>query len=354
MRLVGTRLALALGLAGFLAQGCGGSSGGGSATPTPTPSPPSSGSGFPPGVYSLQSNDGVSKPAIYQNPNVAGIAVRTRWPTLEPGEGQYDWSYLDGQIQMAKAASKRVSIYVHDVPDWVYADGAQAFPSDSGNIPVPWDPVFLDKWTGFIQAFGARYANEATVAYTRGSTESVTNGWGLPTTDRSGQTWAAYGYTPQRLLQAMQTVVDAFLTAFPQTHHWAEVGTIPFENDISGRPDTYVAEQIAGYGFSVDPDRFGVWRENLSGCIPDPPTGGPWLVPFEHKGMNGAQMLWHVQDGPTRMNPCGISPNDKQTVLMAAVQKGLDYGMPYLEIYQLDIIDPDLQSVVSFAARNLP
>jgi hypothetical protein len=336
-----------------LIYACGSSSQPPGSNPPPGSPPPSQ--GFPPGVYSLTQVNGSQDASVYQNPAVAGIALRPTWGILEPQDGQFDWSYLDQQIQEAKNASKRVSIYVHEAPDWVYADGAQAFSFLDANtpvrMPVPWDPVFQQKWIEFIHAFGARYSGETTIAYTRGSTESVTNGWGMPTADSAGRSWATYGYSPQRLLQAMEPIVDAFLTSFPQTDHWAEVGGIKFESALSGQPEVFVAEQIASYGFSKY-SHFGVWRENLSGCTPDPPSG-QWVVPFAHPGRDGAQMLWNVQDGPTRMNKCGISPNDKQTVLMAAIKTGIAYGMPYLEIYQVDILDPSLAPVIEFAAQNL-
>lgn len=219
-------------------------------------------------------------------------------------------------------------------------------------MAVPYDPVFLAKWTAFISAAGARYANESTVAYVLGSSESVTNGWGMPTTDANGNSWTSYDYTTDKLLGAMKTIVDAFMGAFPTTAEWVEVGVITFEPDVSGNTTTYVAEQIADYGFSTYPDRFGVWREDISGCTGEPAQGA-WPILWDHKGRDGAQMLWHVQDGPTRMNKCGLMPNDKPTVLQAAVQRGLDYGMPYLEIYEVDVTDPDLAGVIQFASQNL-
>jgi len=323
---------------------------------------------FHAGVYSLSAVDQPASSKVYENPFIAGIAVRTLWQTLEPTEGQFDWSFIDSEIQTAATAGKKVSIYFaassRGTPDWVYAAGAQPYRfidqnpnhptyGDTLLMPLPWDSVYIAKWTNFIRALGSRYANDTTLSYIRGASESVTNGWGLPETDAFGRAWSTYGYTPDTLLAVMKTVVDTFMTAFPRKAQWVEVGIIKFETQLSGRSQTYVAEQIAAYGFQTYPDRFGVWREDISGCIPNPPTRGHWKILWDHKGRDGAQMLWSVQDGPTRMNQCGITPNDKATVLKAAVQTGLDYGMPYLEIYQADVLDAALASVIQFAAENL-
>ena len=92
---LGWAVGTVLGLVTGLASGCGGSSPASSPTPPPTsPSPPPA-QGFPTGVYSLTKTDSVPAAAVYQNPSVAGIALRVEWGTLEPQSGQYDWSYLD-------------------------------------------------------------------------------------------------------------------------------------------------------------------------------------------------------------------------------------------------------------------
>src|SRR5947209_8776574 len=118
------------------------------------------------GVYDLVAgNTPVSAKAL-ANPNVDGIALRSQWQTLEPADGVYDWSYFDGQIAAATAAGKSVSLSVTAgifSPSWLYDEGAQAFTfvgrksPDPQTIPVPYDPVFLEKWQAFVQAFGRRY-----------------------------------------------------------------------------------------------------------------------------------------------------------------------------------------------------
>jgi hypothetical protein len=55
-------------------------------------------------------------------------------------------------------------------------------------------------------------------------------------------------------------------------------------------------------------------------------------------------MLWSVQDGAQRMNPCGIKPSDKVSVLDSAIRKGLSLGMKYFEIYQQDMQDSALNN----------
>jgi len=64
-------------------------------------------------------------------------------------------------------------------------------------------------------------------------------------------------------------------------------------------------------------------------------------------------MLWSVQDGPGRMNQCGIIPNTKPLVLDSAVNKGIAFGMRYIEIYGADIDDTSLAANIALANTNL-
>jgi hypothetical protein len=67
----------------------------------------------------------------------------------------------------------------------------------------------------------------------------------------------------------------------------------------------------------------------------------------------GAQMLWSVQDGPSRMNQCEISPNTKSVVFESAINKGLGLGMRYLEVYGIDIADASLSISIQQANNSL-
>ncbi|MFM8349481.1 MAG: T9SS type A sorting domain-containing protein, partial [Actinomycetales bacterium] len=82
-------------------------------------------------------------------------------------------------------------------------------------------------------------------------------------------------------------------------------------------------------------------------------TTSHWYLMQQNPCRTGAQMLWSVQDGPSRMNQCGILPNTKAMVLDSAVNKGLALGMRYLEIYGSDITDVSLNSTIQQANNDL-
>ena len=53
------------------------------------------------------------------------------------------------------------------------------------------------------------------------------------------------------------------------------------------------------------------------------------------------------------MNQCGMVPNTKSFVLDTAINKGLSYGMRYLEIYGVDILDTSLSNSIQKANIKL-
>jgi hypothetical protein len=99
-----------------------------------------------------------------------------------------------------------------------------------------------------------------------------------------------------------------------------------------------------------------VQKNSLSTITPDPsilPALGAWQIIFDNQPDVAGQMLWFATDDSTCRLNGEAKPCDPVTVLHEAVWLGAQYGMRYEEIYQKDILNPDLASVISFAARLL-
>ena len=65
----------------------------------------------------------------------------------------------------------------------------------------------------------------------------------------------------------------------------------------------------------------------------------------------GAQMLWSVQDGPNRMNKCGITPNTEPVVLDSAAVDQLFREVDSVPGYRLTV-DLEEQSVATPAGTS--
>ena len=323
------------------------------------------------GVYYLGSADIAIPVSKYSNPTISGVVCRFKWESCEPTPGTFNWSYIDGEIQKAKTARKKISLQPLAIPAWMkdipniqqyYSIDNNQYHSTFGKIitdVIPWYSAYLDRVKLLLQQLSLKYSNDTTVAYinaiggqiSRGLPDSVLNDTILKT---KAAFWKAFPYNADNVANAMLPVIDYYMTLFPKTALWCSVDYVSFEPKASGKTPNYLASLYCNYGITNYPDRFGLWREDIAGCTIYPAlSGSQWRIMQNYPERTGGQMLWSVQDGPTRMNKCGITPNTKQEVLDSAVNKGLTYGMRYIEIYGADIDDNLLSFNIQVANNKL-
>src|SRR5688572_20321031 len=100
----------------------------------------------PRGYFALQPGDPVvlqpGNKRIISNeqlklPQVAGLTIRARWSWLHPGDGQFDFSFLDTHVERCRKLGKPYKILVmtgtNCSPEWI--GGAW-----HRGAPVPWSP----------------------------------------------------------------------------------------------------------------------------------------------------------------------------------------------------------------------
>jgi hypothetical protein len=321
------------------------------------------------GVFSLTPAGKPVKAEMLTHPAVAGVSIRQPWPEVQPSEGVYDWSYLDQQVARITAAGKQILLRVvaggEETPPWVVAAGVQTFTFVDKNpyhdtyqqpltITVFWDPMFLQHKTQLIMAMGQRFAPTPQVVVVSAScANATTDDWHVPHTTADVSNWLAAGYTSAKLIAACQATLDTTMAAFPNQYVLLAVG----RNGKTLDPDPdYVARQVVAYARASYPGRLIVQKNSLSTDTPDPtmlPSLGAWQIVFDHPPDVAGQMVWRVTDDATcRMNG-GVTPCDPATVLHEAVTVGAAYGMRYQEIYQKDLLNPDLAAVIREAAEQL-
>jgi hypothetical protein len=88
------------------------------------------------------------------DPGVAGISFRFSWKSLEPAEGVYELAPVLDALDAVEAAGKRAMLRFHsgtNSPDWLFSMVEMTdFRGDPQ--PVPWDPVYLEKWHSLLSA----------------------------------------------------------------------------------------------------------------------------------------------------------------------------------------------------------
>ncbi len=321
----------------------------------------------------LQTYHGVSSyqvdSSMLTNPLVDGISIRMFWSDVEPNEGVFVWSTLDSLITQAANAGKVVSIRImpgYSTPTWVYAAGAQRFnfiwdqsgwgPSfcSTVSIPVPWDPVFLAKWSALVQAFGAHYSsNPAVVAVkiTGVSTESeesnlplyvnrpLTNGQTGCTSNNDVANWLAIGYTRTRAVNAWEQIAQMFQQAFPgmlMMDSMQPGGFPPIDNNgnlITGfnGADTIASQSIVNYAVSTFGTQYALQNDALTST---------WNWSYQ------AGFASQIETGYQTLAALGSS-------LSPALINVVNLGADYVELYEGDINNPALQTTLTSAHNAL-
>jgi hypothetical protein len=333
-------------------------------TPTPRPRPtpqPRPTPGILRGVFCLlPEGQGTGRdPSVYSNPDVDGISVRQDWGDLEPTEGTFDWSFLDNVIARAAEVRKPVLLRVAtgggdialggSCPSWVMdAVAAEPLPdsqkfytfNDNGRsvtIAVFWDPVWLEKKLAMITAVGARYSSNPAVKIVGASFANASSeDWGVPHTPPEVAAWFAAGYTSDKMLEAGRQIIDATMEAFPNSYVTLAVAA----NGPTLDPNpSYVARNAVLNARASWPGRLIVQKNSLGTFIPDAPgTGTAWELLWNSRPDVAGQMVyWCYGDTTYRVNH-GV-PIDPSIALVNSVDKGVAYGMKYIEIYRTDVVN---------------
>lgn len=307
--------------------------------------------------------------SMLSNPLVDGVALRVYWSDVEPGDGVFAWSTLDSEIAQAAAARKVVTLRImpgYSAPAWLYQEGAQPFnfiwnqstwgPAfcSVASIPVPWDPIFQAKFGALIQAFGARYNSNPTVAGIKISglnTDSeethlpsqvnvpLTNGQTGCTSNNDVANWQAIGYTRTRAVNAWEQIAQAFVQAFPSQPLVGVMqpgGFPPIDSNgnlINGYngADTIAAQNIITYEIANLSSQFVLQNDALTST---------WNWSYQ-AGFAGQVDLGY-------QTLAALSSN-----LPTAMTNAMNAGGDFLELYEGDITNPALQSALTSAHNTL-
>ena len=115
-------------------------------------------------------------------PGITVIGFRIPWSLIEPQEGHFDWTLIDGPAKRWVDKGKQIylrfmcchSALRYATPEWVKNAGAKGYDFDPNKGAVQggkcWepdynDPVFLEKLENFLAAAAARYDGSPEVAF---------------------------------------------------------------------------------------------------------------------------------------------------------------------------------------------
>ncbi|HLW70774.1 MAG TPA: beta-galactosidase [Candidatus Binataceae bacterium] len=304
--------------------------------------------------------------SVLTNNNIDGVALKFAWNAIETADGVYAWAPLDNMIAQAAGAGKSVTIDVvggYLAPSWLFAQRAQAFSfvwsqpwgpkmCSVTKIPVPWDPVFIEKWTAFVEALGARYSANATVTGVKisglnsvdeetsvpfGVNQAIHNGKTSCTGYNDVANWQAAGYTRLQVEAAWRQIAAAFQSAFPTK-------TLVATMDMGGFPP------IDDNGLVFTPGKYDAGQDSQAtlDIIADGVAAYGAQFALQNDGLVGYGQAW-----PTETSYANQITTGYQTVaalgggLPAAMNLAANAGTHYLELYPSDLDNSSLQSAIA-------
>lgn len=302
------------------------------------------------------------------NSFMSGVAVQINWRDIEPVEGKPDWSRLDGLFAAAESTNKWVQLCIFPgffSPAWAL-EGAK---TDQFNVPygphhgtvaklpMPWDRVYLNRWFAFVKQLAERYGKSpAFRMIAAAGPTSVSEEMTLPSSQAAAQKWRRDGYTLAKYLGAWEETFHVYADSFPNQCVSVALGLPNLEQGRSGPPARMRAKQdIVERAVRVFGSRLVIQTNDLhAGHAPiEAPDNTDFIKSYSGRIITGFEMRGGSH-GPIPSKIMGAEGNPP-----LALRRSIDKGMApnsagrhinFLEIYAGDVLSPDMQPVLQYAA----
>jgi hypothetical protein len=303
---------------------------------------------------------------VFRNPYIRGVGLQIHWSDIEPAKGEPIWAPLDELFAAAQVSHKWVHLYVTPgffSPAWAL-QGAETdrFPVPYGpykgkvmTLPMPWDPVYLANYFGFLQRLSARYGDrpEFLMVCATGPT-SVSEEFTEPN-NASGDLakWMKHHYTPTKYLAAWQRTFEIYATLFPNQYVSLSNGHIvPINTEGVYDPDApaRTTAELVGQAWSTLGAQFGYQSSSLRGTNHYASVHAA-VRSYSGRTVTGFLLSTNCQNQSEVMGAAGNPP----LALMRTITNGMqlnDIGkhVDYIEIYSEDVDAADLQPVLRWGA----
>jgi large repetitive protein len=237
-----------------------------------------------------------------------------------------------GSTVVAVNASNNVTI---SAPATASATGVAITTAQIEPMPLPWDPIFQQKWGAFVQALGARYGNNPNVSY-------ITMG-GPGRRRESYFCFAPYdmdyfnnvlGGLPNWEL-GVKWIIDQYGAAFPNTPF-----ILAMANPVPTDDGDATLDEVVAYGAAQYPgNHFGVMSCGLQyPGGPDPGSNGAQWIPFLSP-TSTVGFCFYGPQGPY------TDPLTGRFMLDLGFERGFNFGAHFIETYAIDCSIPLLDPV---------
>lgn len=305
---------------------------------------------------------------VLQSTGVDGVFLRLYWDKLQTSATTFDWSYLDPELKRIAKAGKSISIGVaagSHSPEWVYKAGVPSLSFDefrkqgkgkrfSITIPVPYNEKFLQLWTGFIQSFATHLKtmpdvyskislvkltgiNETTVEVRLPAQKEISNEKGSSTD--APAIWSQAGYTPQKVLDAWNRILNAYYDNF--NDKYVSIAVIPKRgfpsidengNETQKNKALDFTEQLVDAGYRKFKDHFVIQWNSLQ-----KDSNIPGLMVYANK--YGIAKGYQIAEADLANPDCldTKTPCD-DNMFKSVIDWGVANDASFIEIFQKNVI----------------
>jgi len=328
----------------------------------------------PRGIFVLTDWDDANSIAdqTWQLPDVDGVAVRAYWKDLNPQPEIYNWDSIDAQFVKAGQYNKKIKLMIAPgfySPEWVLATAGvetARFKVPQGpdrgrikSLPLPWNDKYLNLWFGFVDKVSARYKDNPDFSYISATGPNSHNGeLSLPREDSDEKKWLELTNNSkvvlkEKIINAWYKTIDKYCSAFSGKHFTISIilRSLPLTSDLE--LDKTYKEELIKYGASKCQDTFGVQTNGLNG-VPvyptdkEPPAHWDYIKDYADKIFVGFQT-----QAPGNLFPKNKTANKEAIYRRALLINGLSRKADILELYQTNVLDPELSAVVNIAHQKL-
>lgn len=273
-----------------------------------------------------------------------GVLVRVAWRDIEPEPGVYHWELIDDQLEKATTENLLINIAILNGPSsphWLLDQGAEVFEftpfnaTETRELPLPWDSVYIDAYTSFISEFGNRYNGNPRINIVH-ATNSTTNGFEMQYALREDDQirFREAGYSEEAVINSWKTVLDSYSFSFPSTRVDVEV------HPVMGNTD--VAYQVVNYGINLMGNRFGVlatWWSTHNASVTYPEMYS-LVADVSLRTFSTVQLVSATTNDVSVLNPLTYEE------FIGSLKLAVSSGVSVIEIWESDIKNEDLMKDV--------
>lgn len=311
------------------------------------------------------------------NSAISGAALQIHWSDIEPTDpanGPPDWSRIEAVLSAAKASNKWVQLLIFAgffSPSWALKGVEQeVFPLQYGPghgtkmpLPMPWDPVYLNRWSAFVKLLGEKFGSNPSlrVVDAAGPT-SVSAEFTLPGTPADIVLWKKHNYTPTKYKNAWKQMFQTYAADFPNQFVSLSLGSgirINDKGENGPRQPLLVRDAVVAQALATLGSKFVLQGSDLDGfpiTASSPPTqsskGTAFVIGFNGQAVTGLQLRSSCMKGSAGM---GVAKNP-QLAMTNAFDNGMRPGksgkhVNYIEVYFPDVV-PQMQAALDNGAAR--